>query len=81
MNSLLKVIVVAVFCQILHGCATILDNDREFSEPMTGTIMVVRDVFSNDEENIGCQSKAKSARIACEKELEELKQSFERAKQ
>jgi len=78
--SLLRVLIFALLLIISTGCSTILDKDREFTEPMTGSIMVVRDMLAKDKTNVDCESKAKPARVACEKELEELKKSFERAK-
>ncbi|WP_196140692.1 hypothetical protein [Aliikangiella sp. G2MR2-5] len=64
----------------LVGCSTILDPDREFAEPITGSVIIAKDVLSPDEKPKGCDAKPKSQQEQCKKQVDELTDSITNAK-
>ncbi len=80
MHTSFKVSIFFIFATILPGCSSIFDKDRKFTEPVTGAVMIARDVVSSDKKQGGCDSKPKSEREACKKEVEALTESFKKGK-
>lgn len=80
MNNTLKLTLCLTLLAELFGCSTILDKDRGFTEPVTGAIMITRDVFSRDKPSEGCDSLPKSKIKSCQKEAEALRKAIENQK-
>ncbi len=80
MNSILRLTLCLILYTELFGCSSILDKNRGFTEPVTGAIMIVRDVFSNDKHPVGCDSLPESKRETCQKEAETLRRAIENQK-
>lgn len=80
MNSTLRLTICLILFTELLGCSSILDKDRGFTEPVTGAVMIVRDVFTSDKRAVGCDSLPKSKRETCQKEAEALRKAIEKQK-
>ena len=64
----------------LTGCSTILDPDREFADPITGSIIIAKDVLTSDTQDKSCDQKPKSEQEACRKQVDALSEAIANAK-
>ena len=80
MNSTLRLTLCLILFTELFGCSSMLDKDRGFTEPVTGAVMIVRDIFTSDKRPVGCDSLPKSKRETCQKEAEALRRAIENQK-
>ncbi|MDH5629751.1 MAG: hypothetical protein OEY96_06310 [Gammaproteobacteria bacterium] len=72
---------ICVFISLLSttSCSSWMESDREFAEPVTGAIMIVRDAFSDEDDKDPCP-KDKKKREACQKQINDLAESISKAK-
>jgi hypothetical protein len=74
-----KVLSLFLLSVIMAGCASILQPNREFAEPLTGSVIIAKNIFK-DNKGVGCDSKTHKAKVACEKQVNDLAKSISDAK-
>ena len=75
-----KKLVFLCFITTITSCSTILAPDKEFTEPMSGSIIIAQNIFKKDKP-ASCDSKPKKERLACQKQVDALAKSISDAKE
>jgi hypothetical protein len=68
-----------ILLSVITGCSSILNPEREFSEPVSGSIIVAQSLFK-DKKSTSCESKSQKEKQACQKQVDALAQSITDAK-
>jgi len=80
MENASKLAIFSLLLQPLLGCSSMLDKDRGYTEPVTGAVIIARDLLINDDPPASCDSQPKSKQASCNKEVQALAESIEKHK-